>query len=626
MANRVSIRSVSLRSFRSFKKSVSIPLPENGLVNVRGKSGAGKSSVNLAIAYAFDYCPFPGTQLSSWGEDLTLEIGLELDTSEGLATLIRGKSPSLTINGETVKGGAKAVAERLKQLCGGLTPDMLEALTFRGQRKPGLFLSKTDAEKKEFLTSLLGINRYEESADATRKIVSELESKLEIANSIFVHAEKQLAEDRAALQNPDLRPVPSTAREESALNSAMEALEALKTEPLADTKLQRLRAGYASCQERVKRLETVDRERQTARERAIRELQRSIAEDRLCIQRIEALASKLENCKLDIESIRAHKCPTCNQHWNEKSALDQKLREQVELEAEVAAKQLVLAIIGEKELELANIAPYTPDPGLVSMRDMAQDMLIAIKEEESRITSASREKILSQESEVARLRLALQDVKARADMALAHNVAQSDIHTRQVQRMSLSETRMMFAASELESLQTRLSSERDYIGLVGNDGFLGCIFDEILAEISDEVNRILAGVPNVSHCTLEFKSEHLTQKGTTKKAIVPIVTIGGYEAPLESGCSGGMASVIELATDLAVGAVISRRTGFTPGWLVLDECFDGLGTRDKEMCLDMLRQYATDRLVLVVDHGSEFKELFRQVITVDIQNGESVVL
>jgi DNA repair exonuclease SbcCD ATPase subunit len=115
----------------------------------------------------------------------------------------------------------------------------------------------------------------------------------------------------------------------------------------------------------------------------------------------------------------------------------------------------------------------------------------------------------------------------------------------------------------------------------------------------------------------------VTQKGSVKKAIVPVVCIDGHEATLEAGLSGGMLSTVELAVDLAVGAVLSRREGLCPGWLILDESFEGLDAVSKRSCMEILMNYANNRLVLVTDHATEFKSNFSKNITVEFENGVS---
>jgi DNA repair exonuclease SbcCD ATPase subunit len=190
------------------------------------------------------------------------------------------------------------------------------------------------------------------------------------------------------------------------------------------------------------------------------------------------------------------------------------------------------------------------------------------------------------------------------------------------QRSRLSSQRAEILA-KLGPLKKQLDAERDFLHLIGREGFLGSIFDEVLEEIGAETNDVLASIANTRHCTLEFKSETMTQKGTVRREIVPVVTINGHKASLKFGPSGGMLSAIELAVDLAVGAVISRRTGVCPGWLILDESFDGLGPVEKETCLEILQKYAHDRLVIVVDHASETQGLFTQRITVEYSGGKS---
>jgi DNA repair exonuclease SbcCD ATPase subunit len=173
--------------------------------------------------------------------------------------------------------------------------------------------------------------------------------------------------------------------------------------------------------------------------------------------------------------------------------------------------------------------------------------------------------------------------------------------------------------------ESRVHVERDFVEMIGREGFLGSIFDEILGQISDETNTLLASVANTRHCTIQFVSETLTQKGTVKKEIKPVVTINGHEAPLEAGLSGGMLSVVMLATDLALGSVISQRSGVCPGWIILDEVFDGLGAVEKDSAMEILQKYAQDRLVIIIDHTSELKGMFTQVIEVSYSDGDSWV-
>jgi DNA repair exonuclease SbcCD ATPase subunit len=125
--------------------------------------------------------------------------------------------------------------------------------------------------------------------------------------------------------------------------------------------------------------------------------------------------------------------------------------------------------------------------------------------------------------------------------------------------------------------------------------------------------------------TLKFSISRETQEGKIRNEITPIVSFGGHEAPLEASASGGQFTSIEIAVDLAVARVISRRTGSDLAWIILDESFNGHTRVEKESCLETLKEFAKDRLVLIVDHASEFKEMFTKTILVEKTNGRSKI-
>jgi hypothetical protein len=179
------------------------------------------------------------------------------------------------------------------------------------------------------------------------------------------------------------------------------------------------------------------------------------------------------------------------------------------------------------------------------------------------------------------------------------------------------------ASAKVEATKSALDMEQDFLELLKS--FLTAIFDEVLAEIAWNTNEMMKNVPNVAHVTIGFRSESTTAKGTIRRAIVPYVTIGGVERNPKTALSGGMSTAVELAVDLAVRKVISARTGVKPGWLVLDECFEGLGIAEKEACMGLLQQAAQDTLILVVDHMTEFKEMFSKRFTVTSVGGRSQI-
>lgn len=160
--------------------------------------------------------------------------------------------------------------------------------------------------------------------------------------------------------------------------------------------------------------------------------------------------------------------------------------------------------------------------------------------------------------------------------------------------------------------------------------FLGAISEEILSEIAAEANGILAALPNTAEVTLRFATERVTQKGTVRQEIRPMVSKGGRDGlNLKSQISGGQLTSVELATDPAVSLVLRGRRGAmpTPAWLVFDEAFDGHDVPIKEAFLDVLAGLASRGMqIMVVDHGSEFKESLQSRINIVCRDGISTVV
>jgi DNA repair exonuclease SbcCD ATPase subunit len=87
-----------------------------------------------------------------------------------------------------------------------------------------------------------------------------------------------------------------------------------------------------------------------------------------------------------------------------------------------------------------------------------------------------------------------------------------------------------------------------------------------------------------------------------------------------------MYSSLEAAVDMAIISVIQQRTGFFPGFLMLDECFNGQSSETKEAVVQVLRTIAENKLVIVVDHHTEMQEAFDQILEIVVDNGESKVI
>lgn len=714
---RARLKQLALKGFRSFAEESVIDFPESGMVlfkganrESKGSSGSGKSSVLLAIAYLLKFCPFPRNALQSWHTQEPMTVRGTFEVDEGELMVARGERLALYLNGQQLKGSAAELETKLDKHMG-IGAEMRAALTYRGQKQPGLFLSKTDAEKKEFLTALLDLGRFEVQVEKSQERARKLDVKIAAGEQAVAAAKrnaqmyadpkpaKTVSEEsirleldgataeqerlrasvldlRAKVRNSEAEIERAAQRRRQEMQPRLDALE-LRIHELREEKpgwekvdqqrLEEVAADLAQAKEFLAQAEQDDAKRQAEqRSRADSVYVQLMLLEKKLAQR-QSLSKYVVELGEQIAAAGQNQCPTCEQEWTGAAAMVQQAREEMaKARQELAGLEKLALPIEQLQREYRELGEFKPSEETAELRAVFQQLQADLAQERANVNArmqvlrAEHERLISDtqaELQRARAGIGAEIERFRHDASSHINNAQIELEElerklyaaecvvrgvqAQIQRVQIDNAReeeraklelrraeevraqLQEAQASLEEAQASLGAELDFQRLIGREGFLGAIFDEVLDEISDETNRILGGFPNTSHVTLHFRSESQTQKGTVNKSITPVVSIGGVEAPLKSGLSGGMITAAELAVDLAVATVVSRRTGAVPGWLVLDESFEGLGSVEKEACMDILQGYAHDKLVLVVDHSSEFKEMFAQFVWVEYQGGKS---
>lgn len=444
----------------------------------------------------------------------------------------------------------------------------------------------------------------------------------------------------------------------------VESAKLLQVGP-SDTEVE-LQNYRSAAESRLKTTKAADQKRELEIKVQRQKLEQEIQNCRVHLaQEPEILKKQNQNIR-DLRILRDSTCPTCSQAWLE--AQDQipvlekenlTLGDRLELLKE---ERLKLSLL-QQELTTVN---FVPDETIKQWQDVLADLNTRINVEEQtrrqtkevqlaqaraeaaelekkaavvksqiKTLSDAAQKVVSDEVSRASLDYAEAQVlegKAQAALSLAKSNLKkaTDEHAWKMESyrkavLAVTEAcqRADAKTAEAKEVEVEVAAEKDFIKLVGREGFLGTIFDEVLAEISAETNQILARVANTSHVTLQFVSESETKKGVINREIKPVVTVNGHVANMKAGLSGGMYTAVRLAVRLALGNVIGRRTGSFPCWQCIDEQFDGLDSVSKEACFAILSEAAKENLILVVDHSSEFKELFTETIALEYQNGKT---
>jgi len=714
---------LAIKNFRSFKEESEIYFQPHGMTLIRGvnldtggSSYAGKSSIPVAIAMALGFSPFSIKDQKTWGTDGAMSVTLDIETDGGIWTVRRGDKTSLKPpTGETITG-VSAVDAKLRQIVG-LDPEVLGALTYRRQFDRGLFLKKTDLEKKDFLCKVMPTlalieSAIEKGAEEIKLqeartvensvVLSQYESQLrsfpesdlvqvdthciEEGVGLYRSQEAELVEnvkiqeklikeleDSMALTKVQVAVQYQAKIEEAgaAVNRSLDAMKNFQTTPQAvdSTALNNALAKLEEAQRRHRKIIDTEAERLRLFESERRDLEKMVSELRTSASSVGRLNGSLLEKKKALHKAKMNICPTCNQPWveawNDTRLWEHEIEKiQTEVnEATRAAEELPLFVAKLSSLRFAPEIKITRFQEIVTqltgvvraeevrveneiqnLRSQLQQRLteamFALSSVQAEVHAAETEAVDGMDRDLRNSRLKLQElygslhtIRASLGMAeltlkstrLENEVRGHESEQRHDMRLQIQD-KIDAALTMKTETDSALAAEKDFLDLIGTRGFLGSIFDEILSEITDETNAILGSVANTAHVTLHFSSESLTLKGVSRKEIKPIVTIGGFIANLESGPSGGMATSINLAVDLAVANVVSRRTNSWPGWMILDESFDGLDQPSRETCFEMLKLHAANRLLMVVDHASETKELFSNHIDIEFKDGRSRIL
>lgn len=509
------------------------------------------------------------------------------------------------------------------------------------------------AEQERFL---------EDSELEIKKLESKRQAKsqeVEAASNIF---EKGISELRKQKQESLFR------LQEAHSNRQTEMLKTSFSSEKKEIFSQAL-ADWENKKETIQMLASEEARVRQERVTALQEKKAKLAAYKTEVARVPELQKALKQCLKDIAICEAATCPTCNQSWITQEAfshLESLRSKKDELETTIARLQKISASIPTVEevieKESAEAFSYVhPDKAKTEEEaELLSQQISSIKSEIAKEEYAHKLKENEQKTQMYEERVAETE---KWDNLIMQKMREKEVGLRDLSTQLKEATDLLFAAKEQADiirskhnvaksqheiavakwLQTKkqydtlsadlarenrlaldaekkANAELDFSNLIGREGFLGAVFDEVLAEISYEVNELLKGLPNVASITLTFKSETETAKGTISRKIVPVVVKNGVEIPIKAGLSGGQYTSVELAVDLAVATVIGRRTGKMPAFLMLDECFNGHDYPVKEACLEILQKVAENRLILVIDHMTELKEHFTSFIDVESVN------
>jgi DNA repair exonuclease SbcCD ATPase subunit len=676
--NTIKLKKLTIQAFRGFVGVNTVEFPENGLVAIKGynrnnggSSGAGKSSIGLAIMYALGLLSNAKRHANKQTQ-AEMQVTLELDTGHGPVVINRGAVTNVIINGQTISGSVAKVNEAIATVFG-MSLDLVEPLIMRYQQQPGFFLSMTDSEKKEFLSKLLGLEQIELAIIKAQESIESAKSGLEVYQKLKVAQPKM---------EP---PLPPTDK------SLIKGVEDFKQLDLLEGQY---RTEMSSCDENL-----IDLERQLNQLKImdvpVPVYPPPIALDEASeenLHLIESLQDSLERSKAmvghKLAQLKEQLALVKNQNVLNKAKLDQYYTLENELNNLKTKKSCqscgsaidddkVLALKAQYEQQLARLRDTLVQPDyfgnkVLSLETEIAGMVNHVYPELSQLTQAkarqkefdaARQKAVSDWektkakidsdylklkeshlSNLAALKDRIRDCREHRNKLVNHideldrtrnwwveqnkmvivaNAAAKDAYNKALAAYEKSIQVLDHYDANIKTYLNTIDLETDFIAL--SKGYLGGIFQELLDEIAVTANGYLAQLSNANTFTVQFSTVKTTQAGVAKNEIKPIVIKSGVAFDREN-LSGGQATSLDLAVDLALNKVIRHRVGSGPAWIMLDEAFDGHDSAVKEGCVGLLTAHARSAIVLVVDHAADFNEWFTKQIEVECNGDVSRII
>lgn len=558
---------IEIEGFRSFadKTLIKFPSAKRGAVLISGKykdgtTGSGSGKSSILMAMSFAL-GFCDVPSTELKSWYSKKMSVRLRLSDGTNTYDIIRDPKLKLLVNGIEYEGTATGAKEKlDEILKAPPELIKVLTYRPQRESGFFLSNSDKENKEFLTKVLGLDSIETASDLFSKQVSDAELKVQLLQASISQLEGSIKSSEV--------PESSLTEAEFAINVANHRVADIKAGIGASVDV---RIEISNIDAELSKLSKIKYEYESAKN-----------------QNVQARRN-IETFQKEIVHLESGKCFTCNQTWNTAQSLIEKNKSSIS--SLIQSMKSNLTVISAAEPLLSPEIAQKLSSRKAELHEYLGKLAAPLRDAEQSLNSANANH---------------QNIRRMMDL---HQGYKKQLLSKQ---------------DELKLVQVNSHVSQHCLDVLGRQGFLGNIFDEVLSEIKMRTNDLMAYMPNINTFSIDVSSSSVTQAGKVNKKIKVSMFKDGLEKSIKT-LSGGQLGSTELCTDLGVSETIRKRSGSNLGWVALDEAMDGLDVEAKLAALEVIKT-KVDGLLIIVDHSTEIKEAFDSVIEVEYDGKRSYVI
>lgn len=655
------LESLTLTNVRSFNGEHTIDFANrdkliqvNGIIeNTGGSSGAGKTSVFLALDYLLGINDIPATVLQSW---LTKEpmkvIGVFKDNDKPLI-ITRSKATGLIIKTEEeiISGNSKIAEEKLDEIIG-IPRKVFKKMIHKKQGDTGFFLNMTAKEIYEFLINILDLQPYMEKSNNIINNIKSNSEKLEQIQS-DITTQTSSIEDLSKIKESKSPPTPTTTKEEIVLLQNKLAVIINEINSLNKQKLKHLNEIQKPEKLTIEFNDSTFKDLTTKYNLLNLQLdyvQTKFNSNQQELTKITIAESKILDLKNNINKLTEDKkeinnslCPTCKQSWVGQTA-QQKINEiDIEYQSYMSKILSFKDLILRKDKLLSDNNKLTQDKQTLTIE--INNISAQITEEKIKQSNHNnelekqylqnmekyRQECSEIEKQYASKTLEKQSIEKTISVELNEKILSFKLYENNIYQYNKEINEIDLLIKQKQENLTNLTSKENILNkqvLIATETnrliktYMLQTFQETLDLIGETATSILAGIPNTSNSTIYFEGCKENKDGSLKDEVTMIINKDGVDSvPVKALC-GGESTAANLAVDLAVIDTIETKKNKGANFFIMDEPFNGLDAICKEQCLQILNQFDTNKKIIIVDHSSELKEMVSDVITI-IKTGES---
>jgi DNA repair exonuclease SbcCD ATPase subunit len=568
---------------------IRIEFSDTGLVLLDGwnhddgsANGAGKTAVPNALSYAlYDKIPrkISKTEIVRRGTKKGYShVGIQAGSDYIEVKRFRPKNTEFYLNGVKADMTQEEFESKIK-----MTYNQFLVCMYAAQTEGKRFMSLNDTEKKDFILNLMNLDKF-----LLKK--KEVDIQVKELNTNKVDVEKLLVSCQSKRSVYEDQLVDTSEIMNTLQGINISALE----QKLKD--LHQVQRPDNSKYEEVRK-----KARQKLQE--LDKIEQEVSANRLQLKLVQSEIDRLESYNFN----DAIECPSCHERFVESPSGSVKIEQ---LQKEHDDK-----ILTKKEELKEIVARINGAPNTRAKRDEIAELMQKILKKEQQEQQAYYDAVTR-----------ISDLKSKIDINKNKVATLNDILSKQqgfTDKIAEIDGLASKANSKLAKINTDINVLTTISSILSPTGAPAYIVDSIVDIFNEKVSDFVSMIwPNATYSLQAFKEN---KAGDVKAKFSDKLVIAGRDVSIGS-LSGGEFRCLSLAVDFAITDVVESVFGFELSPVFLDEPFDGLDLSNRERVVDLLEKLSVDRQIWIIDHASEAKSMFSDVVRIEKKNGVSDII